>query len=121
MNSAIPALLVAAFTLSGCTFPGNVGFENQNERPVWVDRVDGFDRRVGAGIVSKNGMHYSYMGPMRYPKEVTLHWSYDWHKSDYETILYTKNTRFPYNDDRLVFVFTEQGEWRIVTKRRNEN
>ncbi len=64
MKSTAPILLAVAAALAGCTFPGNVGFESQNERPVWVDRVDGFDGRVGAGIISKKGASYSYMGPM---------------------------------------------------------
>jgi len=120
MNSTALLFLAASVALAGCAFPGNVGFESLNERPIWVARVDGFDRPVGAGILSKGAKSYSYMGPMKYPKEVTLHWSYEWHKSDYSTTLYTKDTRFPYDDDRLIFLFTEEGEWKIVTKRRNE-
>jgi hypothetical protein len=110
-------VLAALSTLTGCrTFPGNIAFENESDRPVWVADVDGFKRQPPVGILRKNAGAYSRMDPMPIPAEVTIHWSYEWCRSDYTAKISLREAQIPGPDQELLFRFTKDQKWEVGIK-----
>lgn len=110
-------ILLAVSLLSigaGCEkFPGNIGFENRTDRGIWVDRVDGFERRPPVGTL-KDGRADSMLGQMAFPEEITIHWSYENYKADQTSKVSLKDIGIPKGDNEfLLFEFTDKEQWKV--------
>ena len=111
-------LLILVGLLSGCrVFPGNIGFESSAPKKLWVQRVEGFERNPPVGNLSQTSNGYSRMGPMKMPDQVTIHWSYQWFKDDFQTVVSLKDMRAPVRDEELMFRFTESENWEVYIKK----
>jgi hypothetical protein len=119
MKRLIPFIVLAAVgILAGCrVFSGNIAFENESDRPVWVADVDGFKRQPPVGILSKGAGAYSRMDPMPIPEEVIIHWSYEWHRSDFTTKISLREAAVPGKDEELLFRFTKDQKWEVGIKK----
>jgi len=115
---SLAILLILIGMLNGCrTFPGNIGFESTAPKKLWVQNVEGFERNPPVGNLSQTSSGYSRMGSMKMPDQVTIHWSYQWFKDDFRSIVSLKDIRMPVHDEELMFRFTESEKWEVYIKK----
>ena len=100
------------FSVCGCqSFSGDIAFQNESSREVWVDRVEGFKRQPPCGILIPGATKASMMGSMELPEEVFLFWSHDLHKADKRSVVVLRDIRPPSSRAELQIVLTSQQTW----------
>ena len=104
--------LLLATLFSGCSsFSGDISFRNESPKEVWVERVEGFEYQPPVGILIPGAYIGSSMGSMKFPEEIVLLWSGEWHKADQRSVISLKGLAPPTPEKEIQFIFTSERVW----------
>jgi len=106
-----------SFALAGCqnrTFSGGLTFLNESKKSVWVERTEGIKREYGVGILIPQANKGIIGYKSAAPHEVTLHWSYDYDRSDLRTTITVPPP--PSRQAELQLAFTANESWTVSWK-----